>query len=346
MTNAICLDDFERLARERLPHMAYEFVSAGAADEVTLRWNRDAFERIRLRPRVLEDVSQIDTSVTLFGETLPHPILLAPVAYQKLFHPRGETEAARGAGEAQAVYVVSTACTCSIEEIAASATSPLWLQLYLQSDREVTRDLVARAEAAGVRALCLTVDTPVLGARNRQQRAGFALPPDFATPHLDARGRERLSIVSAQRDPITWRDVDWLQSIAHIPVLLKGILTGDDAARAIDHGAHGIIVSNHGARNLDTVPATIDALPEVAERVDRRVPLLFDGGIRRGTDIVKAIAHGANAVLIGRPYAFALAVDGANGVARAVAILREELETALALLGRASLGDVDRGVLW
>jgi len=346
MTNIVCLNDFERAARERLPHMAYEFVSSGAGDEISMRWNREAFDRIRLRPRVLEDVSRIDTSVTLFGETLPHPILLAPVAYQKLFHAQGEAETARGAGAAHAVCVVSTACTCSIEEIASAATSPLWLQLYLQSDREVTRDLIARAEAAGVRALCLTVDTPVLGARNRQQRAGFALPPDFTTPHLDAKGRERLSVVSATREPITWRDVEWLQTIAHVPVLLKGILTGDDAARAIDHGAQGIVVSNHGARNLDTVPATIDALPEVAAAVDRRVPILVDGGIRRGTDIIKSIALGANAVLIGRPYAFALAVDGANGVARAIAILREELETALALLGRASLNVVDKTVLW
>jgi 4-hydroxymandelate oxidase len=346
MTNALCLDDFERLARERLPHMAYEFIAGGAADEVTLRWNREAFDRIRLRPRVLEDVSTIDTSVTLLGATLPHPILLAPVAYQRLFHPDGEVEAARGASEAKAIYVVSTASTSTIEEIAAATTSPLWLQLYLQSDREVTRDLVSRAEAAGVRALCLTVDTPVLGARNRQQRASFALPPGLTTPHLDARGRARLSVVSAQREPITWRDVEWLQSIVRVPLLLKGIMTADDAARAIDHGADGIVVSNHGARNLDTVPATIDALPEVAERVDRRVPLLVDGGIRRGTDIVKAIALGANAVLIGRPYAFALAVEGASGVAHAVAILREELETAMALLGRASLSALDESVLW
>jgi 4-hydroxymandelate oxidase len=346
MTIAVCLDDFERLARERLPHMAYEFVAAGAADEVTLRWNRESLDRIRLRPRVLEDVSRIDIAVTLFGETLPHPILLAPVAYQRLFHPDGEVEAARGAGEAKAIYVVSTACTSTIEEIAAAATSPLWLQLYLQSDREVTRDLVSRAEAAGVRALCLTVDTPVLGPRNRQQRASFALPAELTTPHLDARGRDRLSVVSAQREPITWRDVEWLQSIARVPLLLKGIMTADDAARAIDHGADGIVVSNHGARNLDTVSATIDALPEVAERVDRRVPLLVDGGIRRGTDVVKAIVLGANAVLIGRPYAFALAAEGASGVARAVAILREELETAMALLGRASLSALDESVLW
>jgi 4-hydroxymandelate oxidase len=343
---ALTLDDFEQIARERLSHMAYEFVSAGAADEVTLRWNREAFERIRLRPRVLQDVSDIDTSVTLFGKKYPHPILLAPVAYQKLFHPAGEAEAVRGAGAARAVYVVSTACTCTIEEIAAAATSPLWLQLYLQNDREVTRDLVARAEAAGVRALCLTVDTPVLGTRNRQQRAGFALPKEITTPHLDISGRDRLSVVSSKREAITWSDVEWLQTIAHVPLLLKGILTGDDAARAINHGAQGIVVSNHGARNLDTVPATIDALPEVADRVAGRVPLLVDGGIRRGTDVVKAIARGASAVLIGRPYAFALAADGASGVARTIEILREELETAIALLGRGSLRELDATVLW
>lgn len=346
MNAAVSLDDFERLARERLPHMAYEFVSSGAADEVTLRWNREAFERIRLRPRVLEDVSNIDTSLTLFGQSLPHPILLAPVAYQRLFHDEGEVAAARGAGDANAIYIVSTACTRAIEDIAAAATSPLWLQLYLQSDRGVTRDLVARAEAAGVLAFCLTVDTPVVGTRNRQQRASFALPSDFATPHLDAAGRDRLTVVSGKREALTWRDVEWLQSIVHVPLLLKGIMTADDAGRAIDHGANGIVVSNHGARNLDTVPATIDALPEVAERVDGRVPLIVDGGIRRGTDVVKAIARGAKAVLIGRPYAFALAVEGAGGVTRAVAILREELETAMALLGRSSLSALDRGVFW
>jgi len=344
--NAISLDDFERVARERLPHMAYEFVASGAADEITLRWNREAFDRIRLRPRVLQDVGQIDTSVTLFGETRPHPILLAPVAYQRLLHDEGEVAAARGAGDASAIFVVSTACTCSIEEIAAAATAPLWLQIYLQSDREVTRDLVARAEAAGVRAFCLTVDTPVIGTRNRQQRADFGLPEHLPTPHLDASGRGRLGVVSAKREPITWRDVEWLQSVVHVPLLLKGILTADDAAHAIDSGAHGVVVSNHGARNLDTLPATIDALPEIAARVDARVPILVDGGIRRGTDVVKAIARGANAVLIGRPYAFALAANGAEGVTRAVAILREELETAMALLGRASLGGLDRSALW
>jgi 4-hydroxymandelate oxidase len=346
MTEPVSLDDFEQRACEMLPHMAREFVIGGAADEITLRWNRESFDRIRLRPRVLEDVSRIDTGVTLFGERLPYPILLAPVAYQRLFHAEGEVEAARGAGNAEAIYVVSTASTSTIEEIARAATAPLWLQLYLQKDRGVTRDLIARAEGAGVKALCITVDTPVVGTRNRQQRASFKLPPDLPTPHLDDASRGRLTVVSDQREPITWRDVELVQSMAHVPVLLKGIMTGDDAVRAVDQGVAGIVVSNHGARNLDTVPATIDALPEVAERIAGRIPILIDGGIRRGTDVVKAIALGASAVLIGRPYVFGLAVDGANGVARVVAILRQELETAMALLGRRSLGALDGTVLW
>lgn len=345
MNEPVSLADFEALARERLSHMAYEFLTGGAADEITLRENRDAFDRIRIRPRVLEDVAAIDTGVELFGERLPHPILLAPVAYQKLFHAEGEVEAARGAGAAEAVFVVSTASNCCIEEISA-AGARMWLQLYIQSDREVTRDLVARAEGAGVRALCLTVDTPVIGVRDRQARAGFALPPELSTPHLDDRGRGRLGVVSPKREPVTWRDVEWLQGITRLPLLLKGIMTADDAGRAVELGAAGIIVSNHGARNLDTLPATIEALPEVAERVAGRVPLLVDGGIRRGTDVVKALAFGANAVLIGRPYAWGLAAGGAEGVARVVALLREELETALALLGRASLSAVDRSVIW
>lgn len=345
MSEPVSLADFEPLARERLSHMAFEFLFGGAADEITLRENREAYDRIRVRPRVLEEIDKIDTRVELLGQQLPHPILLAPVGYQKLFHPEGEVEAARGAKKGDAIYVASTSTNSTIEDIAAAGAS-MWLQVYIQSDREVTRDLIARAEAVGVRALCLTVDTPVLGMRNRQERAGFKLPPELPTPHLDRAGRERLGTTSSKRQSITWRDVEWLRGIAHVPVLLKGVLTGDDAQRAIEHGAAGILVSNHGARNLDTVPATIEALPEVAERVAGRVPMLVDGGIRRGTDVVKALALGANAVLIGRSYAYGLAVDGAEGVARVVKILRDELETAMALLGRPSIGAIDRTVLW
>ena len=343
MAEALTLDDFETLARERLPHSTMEFIASGAGDEATLRWNREAFQRIALRPRVLRDITRIDTNISLYNDILSYPILLAPVAYQKLIHPEGEVEAARGAAKAGATFVLSTASTCAIEDVATTGAQ-LWMQIYVQSDREVSRDLVRRAEAAGVRALCLTVDTPVLGTRNRQARVKFALPPDLPTPHLDAVGRERLTVVSAKREAITWKDVEWLRSITRLPLLLKGILDDDDAQRAVESGAAGIIVSNHGARNLDTVPATIEALPAIAERVS--VPILLDGGIRRGTDVIKAIAFGAKAILIGRPYAYALAVGGADGVARAIAILREELETSMALLGRASIAEIDRTVLW
>src|SRR5260221_1061650 len=337
-------DDFESIARERLSHMAFEYLAGGAGDEATLRWNRKSYERIRLRPRVLEDLTAIDPPVELFGATMPAPILLAPVAYQRLFHDEGEVASVRGAGRAGATFVVSTASNCCIEDIAAAATAPLWLQIYIQEDREYTRDLVERGRAAGVKALCLTVDTPVVGARNRQERAHFHMPAGLGTPHLDAANRDRLSVVSPKRVAVTWADVDWLRSIAGLPLLLKGILDPDDAARAIDHGADGILVSNHGARNLDTVPATIDALPHIAARVSGRVPLLLDGGIRRGTDVVKALALGAKAVLIGRPYAYALAAGGADGVAHLLEILREELETVMALLGRSRTADLDGGV--
>jgi 4-hydroxymandelate oxidase len=341
----LAIDDFEPQARATLAHATYEFLAGGAADEITLHDNVAAFARIRLRPRVLTDTAAIDTRVTLLGAEHRMPLLLAPVAYQKLVHAEGEVASARAAAKAGVTFVMSTASNSAIEDIAATGVS-LWLQLYLQSDREVTRDLIARAENAGTRALCLTVDTPVVGTRNRQARANFSLPPDLPTPHLDVAGRKRLTVVSSEREPITWRDVEWLRSITRLPILLKGIITGDDAALALEHGAAGVIVSNHGARNLDTLPATIDALPEVAARMQGRGVILLDGGVRRGTDVVKAIALGANAVLLGRPYVYALACDGTAGVERAIAILAEELETTMSLLGRASVREIDRRVLW
>lgn len=339
--NVLSLLDFEELARHRMPSMVYEFVASGAADEQTLQWNREAWNRIRLRPRVLQDVASVDLSVTLFGQRHPSPILLAPVAYQRLIHPDGELETARGAGAAGATWVVSTSTNTSIEDISRVATAPLWFQLYMQSDREFTRDLVARVEDAGCKALVLTVDTPTLGARNRQAKAGFALPDGMPTPHL-----YKVNVSAPARVVVTWRDVEWLRSIARVPLLLKGILDANDAERAIAAGAEGVIVSNHGARNLDTLPATIDALPQVADRVAGRVPLLVDGGIRRGTDIVKATALGATAVLVGRPYCYGLAVAGANGVTRVVQILEQELAMAMMLLGRGRMGEVMRDVLW
>jgi 4-hydroxymandelate oxidase len=324
--------------------MAYEYVSGGAADEITLRWNTEAFHRIRLRPRVLGDVQGTDTRSTILGTDLPCPILLAPTAYHRLMHPEGELATARGAAAAGVPYIVSTATTTRLEDIARASDGIRWFQLYPLADRERTGSLVAAAEASGCRAVCLTVDTPLAGARNREQRAGVRLPAGITAPYF--HHVQDATNVRTTFAPLMWRDVTWLQSITRLPVLLKGIMTGADADRAVQEGVSGIVVSNHGARNLDTLPATIDALPEVAAAVAGRIPILLDGGIRRGTDVLKAIALGASAVMIGRPYLFALAVAGAAGVTEVVRILRTELEAALALTGRPSISVVDQTVLW
>ncbi|MGH9940632.1 MAG: alpha-hydroxy acid oxidase [Blastocatellia bacterium] len=356
LADAVNLFDFEPLARARISPMAWEYINGGAGDEVTLRWNRESFDRIRLRPRILVDVSQLDTRVKLFGRELPFPILLAPAAYHRIIHPEGELATAKGAGAAGATMIVSTMATASVEEIAAASARPLWFQLYVQPDRAFTRDLTQRAEAAGCQALVVTVDTPVVGLRNREMRIKFALPPGMDRPNL--RGLKSAAattshlppedqIYSAILDPkLTWKEIEWLQSFSRTPVLLKGVLNPDDAERAVKMGVSGIIVSNHGARNLDTLPATIDVLPEVVARVAGRIPVLMDGGVRRGTDVLKAIALGASAVLIGRPYLYGLSAAGAEGVARVVGILRREFEMAMALTGRASVSDIDPSALW
>lgn len=353
----VCLTDFEPLAKARMSPMAWEYVNSAAADEITVKWNREAFNRIRLKPRVLVDVSQLDTRVTLFGQEMPFPILLAPTSSHRVTHPEGEIATAHGASVAQATMVLSTLSTTSVEDVAAALKTPLWFQLYVQHDRGFTHELVQRAQAAGCRALCLTVDSPVVGARNREQRAHFALPPGMDFPHL--RGLKAAADVPAQMArsgpsifnsllsaDLTWKDVAWLQSFAKVPLLLKGILNPDDADRAAQEGVAGIIVSNHGGRNFDTVPATIDALPLVAEKVAGRIPILMDGGVRRGTDVLKALAFGATAVQIGRPYVYGLGAAGAAGVARVLQILQNEFMMAMALAGRPTISSIDRSVLW
>jgi 4-hydroxymandelate oxidase len=349
------LFDYEELARKRLPAMAYEYIAGGAGDEVTLRDNRTHFDAIRLKPRVLRDVSKLDTSSTLFGQRLEYPILLAPTAYHKITHPEGEAATARGAGAAHATMCVSTFATTSIEDVAKAATGPLWFQLYVQADRGFTKAMVQRAEAAGCRALVVTCDTPVIGIRNREVRAGFRLPPGMARENLKSltggvstvAHADELTIYSALFDPaLTWEGIEWIRSFAKVPVILKGILSPEDATLAVRHGASGLIVSNHGSRNLDTLPATIDALPGVVEAVAGRIPVLMDGGVRRGTDVVKALALGAKAVLIGRPYLWGLSVGGADGVHNVMRILRNELQSAMALCGHSSLGTIDRSVIW
>jgi 4-hydroxymandelate oxidase len=351
------VSDFEKAARVRMSHLAWEYVSGGAGDELTLTWNQSAYSDITLRSRVLVDVSRLDTSVTLFGQVLPHPILLAPTAYHKIVHPDGESATARGAAASDTTMIVSSFATERIDAIArAVPAASLWFQLYVQPDRGFTQALVQRAEAAGCKALCLTVDTPVLGARNRETRVAFQLPAGMTRANLESLSPATAS--SSHRPPegaiysevleprLTWKDVEWLRGVAKVPVLLKGVLDAEDAKRAAEAGVDGLIVSNHGARNLDTVPATVTALPRVAEAVNGRIPILLDGGVRRGTDVLKALALGASAVAVGRPYLYGLAVDGSAGVSRIVQILRTEFEMAMALTGRTSIASIDRTVLW
>jgi len=353
----INLFEYEALARSRMEPTAWDYYQSGAEDEVTLRENRAAFERIKLRPRMLRGVDDCDTSVTLLGERLSLPVLVAPTAYQRLAHPEGEAAMARGAGAAGAIMTVSTMATMSLEEVAQSATGPLWFQLYVYKDRSVTEALVRRAEAAGYEALVLTVDAPYLGRRERDIRNGFGLPSglfvaNFAgqalgdQPGIDP-GQSGLAVyVTTQLDPtLTWESVEWLRSITRLPVLVKGILTAEDAREAASLGVTGIIVSNHGGRQLDGAVAAIEALPEIVEAVAGRALVLVDGGVRRGTDVLKALALGADATLIGRPTLWALAADGAAGVKRALGLLREELRLAMALSGCKSLAEVNRSLV-
>jgi 4-hydroxymandelate oxidase len=345
---------FEPLARHRLSQMAYDYVRSGGGDEISMRENRGGFERLQLAPNVLVDVSQIDTRVKLFGGELESPILLAPVAYHRLYHAEGEIGTARGASAAGAAFVISTFTTTSIDEIARNTQRPIWFQLYVQRDRAFTKDMVQRAVASGCKAVCLTVDTPVLG--NRYSQLSFALPKSMECVHLRGLGQgaatpgfklERGRVFDPLFDPsFNWSDLEWLRSVAGVPVILKGVLSAEDGRRAVERGADGVVVSNHGGRNLDTVPATIDALPRVVEAVAGRIPVMLDSGIRRGTDILAALALGAKAVFIGRPYVYGLAVGGAKGVERVISILRDELERAMALTGRRSIAEIDATVLW
>ena len=347
--------DFKKIAQQRLSQASWDFITGAAGDEITMRWNREAYDRIRLEPNVLVDVSGVDTRTRLFGQEIPFPILVSPSGGHSRSHPDGELATARGAGQAQAIMAVSTLSSKPIEELAQVATQSLWFQLYMIRDRGLTREIVERAEAAGCKAICITVDTPVTGARNREQRAGRRRrqgsgAPRALPPHLTGYKRPESvegPIFSSTLDPtITWKEINWVRSFARVPVLIKGVLNPADAQRAVQEGISGIIVSNHGGRNLDTVPATIDALPRIADRVAGRFPILIDSGIRRGTDILKAVALGANAVMIGRPTLYGLASAGPEGVSRVIEILRRELEMAMALTGRTTLSQIDRSVLW
>jgi 4-hydroxymandelate oxidase len=338
----INLFDYEALAQQRLEPAVWDYYQGGSGDEVTLRENRAAFERILLRPRVLVDVSAIDMRTTVLQTPVRMPILIAPTAAHSLAHPQGELATARAAGRAGTVMIVSTTASYSIEEVAAVAGGELWLQLYSHHSRETTGQLVRRAESAGYRAIVLTVDTPFLGRRERDIRNHFLIGQRVRLPNFPPDAAES----SARRHLVdTWETVDWLQSFTKLPVLLKGILRGDDAQMAAERGVAGIIVSNHGGRQLDGTLASIEALPEVAGAVAGRCEVYVDGGIRRGSDVLKALALGARAVLIGRPALWGLAADGEAGVYRVLELLRAELELTMALSGSPSLSSVDRSLL-
>jgi isopentenyl diphosphate isomerase/L-lactate dehydrogenase-like FMN-dependent dehydrogenase len=328
MEGMIRVDDFEPLARERLSKDVYDFVVGGAGDEWTLRENVRAFERWILRPRVLRGVAQPDTATEVLSVPLSMPVMIAPWAYQRLVHPEGEPATARAAARAGTLMVVPTPAERDLEVIASATDGPKWWQLYVFRDRGFTEEMLHRVAEAGYGAVVFTVDLPVGGLRYRDLRNGFEIP-------------ESVRPSGGEYDPvIRWDDLAWIREHTVLPILVKGILTAEDASRALEAGADGIVVSNHGGRQLDGTPASVDALPDVVQAVAGRIPVLMDGGIRRGTDVLRAIALGAGAVLVGRPVVWGLAVDGEDGVVGVLEILRDELRNAMALTGCQRVSDI------
>ena len=345
----INVSDFERIAGEKLDAGTLGYFAGGAGDELTLRDNVAAWSRWRLRPRVLTDVSEVSTATELLGGPLSMPILVAPVAYQRLVDPEGEVGMARAAAEAGTAMCLSTLATTRPSDLAAAAPAGRrWFQLYCFEDEGVTRALWEEAVAAGFEAIVVTVDAPPGGNRERDRRAGFEIPASLGVPSVSAAlGAERSVTIEetfALMDrALTWSDVEDLAAEAGVPVLVKGLLTAEDATLAVEHGVAGVVVSNHGGRQLDRSLATGDALPEVVEAVEGRAAVLVDGGIRRGVDVAVALALGADAVLVGRPALWGLAAAGAAGAGQVLAMLGSELELALALCGCASPADLGRG---
>jgi 4-hydroxymandelate oxidase len=344
------LDALEALARERLPVAAYDFYAGGAHDEITLRENRRAFDRLLLRPHVLAGVGARDLSTTLLGVRRAHPVCISPMAFHGMAHPDGEVATARAAAATRTTLAVSLFSNAGIEAIRAATDGPLWSHLYIFRDRGVTRELVHRVEAAGAEALVVTVDAPLYGHRPRDLRNDFRLPEQLDLGTLGPSARARLGAGSSadvddyflhQVDPsLSWRDIEWLRSVTRLPLLLKGILRGDDALCAVEHGAAGIVVSNHGGRQLDTAIPSIAALPEVVDAVAGRADVLLDSGVRRGTDVLKALALGARGVMVGRPILWGLAAGGEAGVTQVLDTLCRELDLAMALCGCANVSAI------
>jgi 4-hydroxymandelate oxidase len=340
------VDDYAEAARQRLDPGPYGYLVGGAGDEHTLRANAAAYGKWELRPRVLVDVGVVSTATTVLGTEVALPLLLAPTAFQRLCHPDGELGLARAAARAGTVITLSTLSSVTPAELAAGAPGgPKWFQLYWSRDRAFTQELVQAAADAGFTALMLTVDLPVAGRRERDARAGFVLPSDLPLPNIPLSLRRadfHSALGAVVDDTLTWRDLEWLRSVCPLPLAVKGILTSEDAVLAAEHGADAVVVSNHGGRQLDGVPASLDALPEVVETIGERVDVLVDGGIRRGTDVLKALALGAKAALSGRAVLWGLAAEGEDGAARVLELLRQELETGLKLLGCTSPAEVTR----
>jgi isopentenyl diphosphate isomerase/L-lactate dehydrogenase-like FMN-dependent dehydrogenase len=332
------LRDYEKAARQAIPRSEWDYYAGGSDDEVTLRANESAFDAWRLRPRMLIDVTSTSPKMTALGTPINMPILVAPLAYQAMAHADGELATARAAAAAGTIMIASINSSYSLEDIAAAANGPKWLQFYVYGgDLERSVPLLRRAEAAGYGAIVLTVDRPVFGNRERDLRNDFSLPPGVRAANFCDADRKALSAPCG----ITWATVEQLQQITELPVILKGVLTGEDAELAVECGVAGIMVSNHGGRQLDGVCAGIEALSEVVESVSGRCEVFCDGGIRRGTDVVKALALGARAVLVGRPVLWGLGVDGAAGVGAVLECLRGELVRAMKLLGRPTVADID-----
>ena len=338
MEQLLTVDDAERLAEQAVTPEAWSYIVGGAGDERTLRWNREAFSRFRFRPRVLVDVSDVSTETTVLGTKVSMPALVAPMAFQQIAHEEGEVAMARGAGAAGTLMCVSTVATARPEEIAAAAPgAPRWLQIYVFRDRGVSDDVIAQALEAGFSALVLTADLPVYGIRHREARTGFEAPEDDVPAIVAARERggedEGHHSLDLLESGLEWDYVTELCERWKVPVLVKGLVTAEDAVRACEYGAAGVVVSNHGGRQLDGAVSSLEALPEVVDAVGDRAEIYLDGGVRRGTDVLKALALGAKACMIGRAYLFGLGAGGQAGVARALELLRAEIVRDMALLG-------------
>lgn len=349
------LFDIERLAKDKLSPLAWAYYATGAEDELTVADNMAAFRRIKLRPRMLVDVRQVDTSTEVMGQKVALPVLIAPTSHQRLAHPDAEFATARAAAAAGTISVFGTGSHYAIEEITQAGGGPTWFQIYCYEPREVTERIIRRVEDAGCQALVITVDASWAARRETQLRASFHLPPgveirtltglglrdELITPDLDINA----FLGSLRPLTLTWADIAWFRKTTTLPLVIKGIMTPEDALLAVEHGLDGIIVSNHGGRQVDTTVAAIDALPDVVDAVSGKLEVYMDSGVRRGADALKAVALGAKAVLIGRPYLYGLALDGEAGVKQVLDILKVEMEAAMRQLGRPTIAHLDRSML-